>query len=370
MYFLRVKGFFRSLYDTAIYVRGEGKSRVILSVYVDDLLIVSNNLQTIEGVKQKLKLEFEMVDFGEASSILGIQITRNLAQGWLELDQRRYVEVILDKFGMRECRGVVTPLEPNVKFSKTQGATTEGEVKIMEGVPYKQAIGSLMYLMVSTRPDIASSIQVFAKYMQNPGVEHWEGVKRVFRYLKSTMKMCVRYERGHSSQVSGFCDSDYAGDVDTMRSTAGYIFLLAGGAISWSSKRQAIVALSSTEAEYMAATHASKEALWLKRFIGELGTNQSPVKILCDNQSALKLMKNPQYHARTKHISVQFHFIRELIEEGEIEFHFVGTNMQCADFLTKGVTREKLELFTFEVGLRRAEGQRVEKEKKVTFKLG
>ena len=351
-------------------MRGEGKSRVILSVYVDDLLIVSNNLQTIEGVKQKLKLEFEMVDFGEASSILGIQITRNLAQGWLELDQRRYVEVILDKFGMRECRGVVTPLEPNVKFSKTQGATTEEEVKIMETVPYKQAIGSLMYLMVSTRPDIASSIQVFAKYMQNPGVEHWEGVKRVFRYLKSTMKMCVRYERGHSSQVSGFCDSDYAGDVDTMRSTAGYIFLLAGGAISWSSKRQAIVALSSTEAEYMAATHASKEALWLKRFIGELGTNQSPVKILCDNQSALKLMKNPQYHARTKHISVQFHFIRELIEEGEIEFHFVGTNMQCADFLTKGVTREKLELFTFEVGLRRAEGQRVEKEKKVTFKLG
>ena len=120
----------------------------------------------------------------------------------------------------------------------------------------------------------------------------------------------------------------------------------------------------------MAATHASKEAFWLKRFIGELGTNQSPVKILCDNQSALKLMKNPQYHARTKHISVKFHFIRELIEEGEIEFHFVGTNMQCADFLTKGVTREKLELFTFEVGLRRAEGQRVEKEKKVTFKLG
>ena len=142
--FLESQGFFRSLYDTAIYVRGEGKSRVIISVYVDDLLIVSNNLKEIEGVKQKLSLEFEMVDFGEASSILGIQISRNLAQGWLEIDQKRYVEVLLDKFGMRECRGVVTPLEPNVKFSKQQEAKTEDEVKMMERIPYKQAIGSLM----------------------------------------------------------------------------------------------------------------------------------------------------------------------------------------------------------------------------------
>ena len=137
-----------------------------------------------------------------------------------------------------------------------------------------------------------------------------------------------------------------------MRSTAGYVFLLAGGAISWSSKRQQTVAVSSTEAEYMAATHASKEALWLKRFVSDLGWEQSTVKVFCDNQSALKMMKNPTYHARTKHISVQYHFIRELIEAKELAFQFVGTNLQCADFLTKGVTREKLELFRFEVGLR------------------
>ena len=350
--FLEGQGFTRSLFDTAIYLRGEGKSRVILSVYVDDLLIVSSDLGAIERVKRKLKSEFDMVDFGEASSILGIQITRNLAEGWLELDQKRYVEVILDKFGMSECRGVVTPLEPNVKFSKAQEPSTKEEKQKMEDTPYRQAIGSLMYLMVSTRPDIASSIQVFAKYMQNPGIEHWEGVKRVFRYLKTTMRLCLRYEREGSTQVRGYCDSDYAGDLDTMRSTAGYVFLLAGGAISWSSKRQQIVAVSSTEAEYMAATHASKEALWLKRFVSDLGWEQSTVKVFCDNQSALKMMKNPTYHARTKHISVQYHFIRELIEAKELVFQFVGTNLQCADFLTKGVTREKLELFRFEVGLR------------------
>jgi hypothetical protein len=247
--FLEGLGFCRSLYDTAIYVKGKGDDRIIISVYVDDLLIVSKNLNSVEAVKTKLKQEFEMSDFGEASSILGIQITRNLEQGWLELDQNRYVEVILEKFGMTNC------------------------------------------------------------------------------------------------------DSDYAGDVDSMRSTGGYVFLLTGGAISWSSKRQATVALSSTEAEYMAATHASKEALWLKRLIGELGWRQSAVEVFCDNQSALKLMRNPQYHARTKHISVQFHFVRELIEAGELDFQFVGTNLQCADFLTKGVPRAKLEGFRCAVGL-------------------
>ena len=144
-----------------------------------------------------------------------------------------------------------------------------------------------------------------------------------------------------------------------MRSTAGYVFLLAGGAISWSSKRQHTVAVSSTEAEYMAATHASKEALWLKRFVSDLGWEQSTVRIFCDNQSALKMMKNPTYHARTKHISVQYHFIRELIEDKQLEFQFVGTNLQCADFLTKGVTREKLEMFRFEVGLRTKEDKKV-----------
>ena len=352
--FLEAQGFTRSLYDTAIYVRGEKEERVILSVYVDDLLIVSKNLESVEAVKNQLKREFEMVDFGEASSILGIQITRNMEEGWLELDQRRYIGVILDRFGMGDCKGVVTPLEANVKYSKAQEATTEEELKEMEGVPYREAIGSLMYLMVSTRPDIASSIQVFSKYMQNPGREHWQGVKRVLRYLKTTVGLCLRYEREGSTQVEGFCDSDYAGDLDTMRSTAGYIFLLAGGAISWSSKRQSTVALSSTEAEYMAATHASKEALWLKRFVSELGWEQQTVQVFCDNQSALKLMKNPTYHARTKHISVQFHFVRELIEAGELEFKFIGTDFQVADFLTKGLAREKLEGFRKDVGLKEA----------------
>ena len=139
-----------------------------------------------------------------------------------------------------------------------------------------------------------------------------------------------------------------------MRSTAGYVFLLSGGAISWSSKRQPTVALSSTEAEYMAATHASKEALWLKRFVTELGWVQQTIEVFCDNQSALKTMKNPTYHARTKHISVQYHFVRELIEAGELDFKFVVTDFQVADFLTKGLARQKLEFFRGNVGLKEA----------------
>jgi hypothetical protein len=362
--FLERQGFCRSLYDTAVYVRGEGKGKVILAVYVDDLLVLSKDLIAVEKVKGLLHSEFEMVDFGEAESILGVQITRNRESGWLELDQRRYVQVVLDRFSMTNCRGVVTPLESNVKYSKNQEATTEDEVKKMESVPYKEAIGSLMYLMVCTRPDLAASIQVFAKYMQNPGEEHWQGVKRVFRYLKTTQDKCLRYEIQGGVKLIGYCDSDYAGDLDTMRSTSGYVFLLGGGAVSWSSKRQGMVTLSSTEAEYVAATHASKEALWLKRFLVELGWTQDAVRVYCDNQSALRLMRNPQYHARTKHISVQFHFLRELIEGGELDFGFVGTNLQCADFLTKGVSREKLEGFCDDVGLKTCSKRDTTKDEK------
>jgi hypothetical protein len=177
-------------------------------------------------------------------------------------------------------------------------------------------------------------------------------VKRVFRYLKASSGKCLRFERQGKVEVLGYCDADWAGDVDTRRSTSGYVFMLGGGAISWSSKRQPTVALSSTEAEYMSATHASKEALWLRRFVEELGWEQPCVEVLCDNQSALKLMKNPQYHSKTKHIAIQYHFLRELIEEGALKFSFVGTNLQCADFLTKGLSREKLEGFTRDVGLK------------------
>jgi len=345
------KGFKRSSFDTAIYFMGSGLSGVFVAIYVDDILVISRDLNRVKEVKKMLSEEFEMSDFGEAQTVLGIQIKRNLEEGWLELDQARYTETVLDKFGMSTCRSVSMPLEQNLKFSKDQGPSTEEERDEMGRVPYKEAVGSLMYLMVCTRMDIAAAVGTFSRFMQDPGRAHWEGIKRVLRYLRGTSGKCLRFERQGGVRLSGFCDSDFAGCVDTRRSTSGYLFLLGGGAVSWSSKRQPTVVLSSTEAEYVSGSHAAKEALWLKRFLEDLGWKQGTVLVQCDNTSALKLMKNPQYHSRTKHIEVQYHFLREKIEDGELEFRYIGTDLQCADFLTKGLGREKHLRFCREVGL-------------------
>jgi len=349
--FLVSKGFKRSSFDTAIYSKGSGALGIFVAVYVDDILVISKDIERVKGVKGQLSAEFEMSDFGEAETVLGIQIKRNWDEGWIELNQARYTQTVLEKFNMRDCKSVSIPLEPNVKYSREQGPQNEEEREGMKSVPYREAVGSLMYLMVCTRMDIAAAVGTFSRFMQDPGLAHWEGIKRVLKYLKGTSGKCLRFVRQGGVLLSGFCDSDFAGCIDTRRSTSGYLFLLGGGAVSWSSKRQQTVVLSTTEAEYVSGSHAAKEALWLKRFITDLGWDQRAVVVHCDSTSALRLMKNPEYHSRTKHIEVHFHFIREKIEAGELEFKYIGTDLQCADFLTKGLSREKHQRFSKEVGL-------------------
>ena len=173
-------------------------------------------------------------------------------------------------------------------------------------VPYASAIESLMYAMVCTRPDIGYAVGVVSRLMSNPGKEHWNAVKWILRYLKGTSSMCLRF--GSSKpQLDGFTDSYKSADVDTTRSTSGYVMTYAGGAVSWQSRLQKTVALSSTEAEYMAALEAGKEILWMKDFIGELGIQQDEYRLYCDSQSAIHLAKNVAYHSRTKHIQRRYH---------------------------------------------------------------
>ncbi|MCO5579895.1 hypothetical protein L7F22_033760 [Adiantum nelumboides] len=187
----------------------------------------------------------------------------------------------------------------------------------MQSVPYASACGSLMYAMVATRSDIAHAAGVKSRFMVNPSRLHWDAVKSIMRYLKGTKNKCLCYGKG-PLELKGFCDSDMAGDVDTRKSTSGYIFTLAGGAVSWCSRLQKIVALSTTEAKYISATEASKEAIWLARLCSEFGLPDKAPMIGCDSQSAICLTKNAMFHARTKHIDVRHHFIREVLEDGLI----------------------------------------------------
>ena len=261
----------------------------------------------------------------------------------LYLNQAKYIRSILQRYGMEDCKSLATPLDANSKLSKDMAPLTDEDINAMVGVPYQNAVGSLVYAMIGTRADIAFAVGVVSQYMANPGPRHWVAVKRILRYLKGTMDDVLRYGGSYSNlQVVGYCDADYAGDIDSRKSTTGYVFLLNGGAISWNSKKQPTVALSTTEAEYMAATHAAKEAIWFQRFFKETGfLLDGPMTIFSDNQSCISLSRNPTFHARTKHVEIHHHFVREKIEEGKIDLVFCGTQDMVADNLTKGLTREK-----------------------------
>jgi hypothetical protein len=198
--------------------------------------------------------------------------------------------------------------------------------------------------MICTRPDLAQALSIVSKYMSNPGKPHWQAVKWILRYLKGTKQLGIMFEsKQEVACVAGYVDSDYAGDLDRRRSTTGYVFTCGGGPVSWKATLQVATTLSTTEAEYMALTEASKEAIWLNGLASGLGIQQESVVVKCDSQSAIHLAKNQVFHARTKHIDVRYHRIRDWIESGEIIVEKVHTNDNAADCLTKPVTAEKFK---------------------------
>ena len=213
----------------------------------------------------------------------------------------------------------------------------------MSRVPYASAVGSLMYAMVCTRPDIAHAVGTVSRFLSNPGREHWNAVKWILRYLHGTvdMKLCFG---GDKPTLMGYSDSDMAGDIDSRKSTSGYLIKFAGGAVAWQSRLQRCVALSTTEAEFIAITEACKEVLWLKKFLQELGFRQDNYSLFVDSQSAIHLGKNPTFHSRSKHIDVRYHWIRDALDAKLLELKKVHTDDNGADMMTKALPRGKFEV--------------------------
>ena len=239
---------------------------------------------------------------------------------------------------MEECKAKSILLSANIKLS-----ADEGEPLDTDKFPYSQLVGSLMYISVCTRPDIAFTVGALARYMAKPTIVHWQTAKGVLRCLSSTVDYGIHFTPTWSIDFIGYCDADYAGDLDTRRSTTGYLFKLAGGLVCWSSKRQATVAGSTTEAEYMAAATAVKEALGLRNLLSDFSISVTPISIMADNQSAIKLLRNPISSLKTKHIDVVYHFTREKVMRGDITFSYVKTDDMLADIMTKGLPRNKHE---------------------------
>ncbi|RVW79759.1 Retrovirus-related Pol polyprotein from transposon TNT 1-94 [Vitis vinifera] len=270
------------------------------------------NRAEINKLKQLLSSEFEMKDLGAAKKILGMEIWRDRDAGLLYVSQQKYIEKLMQAFHMDHSKPVSTPLAQHFKFDHSTLPSTDEEVEYMKSVPYSSVVGSLMYAMVCTRPDLAFAISVVSRFMSNPGKAHWEAVKWIMRYLKGSSSVCLVYGNGDvSSGLVGFTDSDHEGDLMKRRSLTCYIFTLFGCAISWRASLQPTVALSTTEAEYMSLTEGVKE--------------------------------NPVYHERTKHIDVRLNFIRDVIEEKLFSIEKVATEVNPADMLTKPITTEKFK---------------------------
>jgi hypothetical protein len=351
--FLLLQQFERTSTDHSVYVKFDGPKTLIIAIWVDDLVLVAWSLEVLLAFKSSIAKVFEMKDLGEVSNLLGIQVTRDRIEKSIILSQSRYVSIVLERFNMQDCKGTSIPLDANSKLSKSQEARSPLEKESMASIPYRQAIGSIMYAMVGTRPDLSVAVGKLSQFMQNPGQEHWNAVKKVLRYLQHSKEAVLQYKSCQDGgTLFGYCDSDWGGDVDSRKSTSGYAFMLAGGCISWCSKKQATVALSSTEAEYIAATQAAKEAIWLRTFLRELHIEQKVATLIfSDSQGSNALIRNPVYHARTKHIDIQYHFVREHVQAGILSFHFCTTKDQVADILTKPLARGKFEFCRMCLGI-------------------
>ncbi|KAK9179751.1 hypothetical protein WN943_028956 [Citrus x changshan-huyou] len=271
-----------------------GEEVIYLVLYVDDMFLDSKSMKLIDLLKQQLRDKFDMKDLGPAKKILGVEMIRNRTTRTLFLSQEKYVNKVLEKFGMLNCKPVSTPMAAHFRLSSQQCPSTESEQTEMLKTPYASSVGCLMYAMVLTRPDLSYAVSLVSRFMSNPGKEHWRAVKWILRYLRGTTSYGLLYggERANYNLVEGFVDSDYAGDLDNRRSLTGFLFTLNSCTISWKASLQSVVALSTTEAEYTAAAEAFKEAIWLRGMINELGYEQSSITILCDSQSAISLSKN------------------------------------------------------------------------------
>eukprot|EP00877_Chromochloris_zofingiensis_P012347 jgi/Chrzof1/7366/Cz02g21060.t1 len=328
-------GYTASAADPSLYWYCINGDYVYLLVYVDDILIAAKQLESVKAVKQQLLGLFESRDLGEATSYLGMSIQRNRQTGIIKIGHRLMITELLEKYGAVDSKIKSVPLSPSIKLAKDEGDPLD-----KEHYPYSQLVGSLMYLAITSRPDLAFSVGALARYMSCPTTVHWQAAKGVLRYLGGTLDYGITFG-SHSNDLIGYCDADYAGDTDTRKSTSGYIFILHGGAIRWSSKRQATVAASTTEAEYMAAAAAVKEALWLRTLLSELQLDIDNITIMADNQSAIKLLRNPISSMRTKHIDVAYHFARERVVRKEVVFRFVSTENMVADIMTKALSEVK-----------------------------
>ncbi|EKD11952.1 hypothetical protein MBM_09882 [Drepanopeziza brunnea f. sp. 'multigermtubi' MB_m1] len=333
------------LADSCILYNKELK--LIISVYVDDLALISPNIDTIKSFIKELQKYFKLKDLGLIKDYLGIDIEYDIKRGYMKLSQESYITKILNRFDMLDCKLKPIPMDSKAKLELNPNKASASEITW-----FQQVIGCLLLLTLATRPDICYAVIKLARFASNPSESHIIGLKNILRYLKGSIKLGLIYQRSLNKFVSGYCDADYAGDIGTAKSTSGFNFYISSSLFSWKSKLQSIIAQSTTEAEYMAINSAAKEAVYIKQLLTELGYYmQDKFSLYTDNNGALLLAKNLVFHERTKHIAVKYHYIRDLINKGIIDLVYIRTLNQKADGFTKALDKLKFNEFVKQLQL-------------------
>ncbi|KAK9089019.1 hypothetical protein Scep_028101 [Stephania cephalantha] len=333
-------GFVENTVDRCIYMKISGSKFVILVLYVDDILLAANDVAMLHDVKRFLSINFEMKDMGEASYVIGIEIFRDRSQGLLGLSQKGYINKVLERFQMDKCSAGIVLIQKRDKFSLMQCPHNDLERQQMQCIPYASLVGSLMYAQTCTRPDISFAVGMLGRYQSNPGMDHWKAAKKVLRYLQGTKDYMLIYKQSSHLKVIGYSDSDNAGCVDSRKSTFGYLFLLAGGAVSWKSSKQTVIATSTMEAEFVACFEANIHALWLRNFVSGLAIIDSiakPIRLYCDNSATVFFSKNDKYSKGAKHINLKYLSVKEEVQKQRVSIEHIGTDLMIADPLTKGL---------------------------------
>lgn len=341
--FLLTSGFHNSVADASLFIFNTQGVILYLLVYVDDIIVTGNTTQAVHHFLQQLSTRFSLKDLGNLHYFLGVEVLSH-ADG-LFLSQRKYIADLLQKTRMIEAKPASTPLATSPPLTLHTGTT------LSDPTEYRTIVGSLQYLSL-TRPDIGYTVNKLSQFMHQPTTEHWAAVKRLLRYLCGTLDHGITLCRKSSLALHAFSDADWAGNKDDFTSTSAYIVYLGHNPISWSSKKQRTVARSSTEAEYRSVAATAAELRWICSLLTELGITipHQPV-IYCDNVGATNLCANPVFHSRMKHVALDYHFIREQVQNGLLRVSHVSASDQLADILTKPLSRQQFTKVTNKIGL-------------------
>ena len=334
-------GYTTSRADPCVRYKKENGGYTLTDTYTDDIFGASKTDEEVRMRKDEMGKEWEIKDVGENEYFLGMRVQQDIDKGTIRLTQRPYWEHVLNRFNLTNITPRNTPLPVGFTLEQAMSPKTDSERKEMADKPYRPVLGSVMWGQLATRPDLSFAVSLLSRFQADPGIEHWKGLLHVVGYIKNTMDYGLTYSRDADLTPLGYVDADYGGCRDTRRSTSGYVFTMAGGAVTWSSKRQATVALSTVEAEYVAMSRCAQQMIWMQTWLDEVEvTHDMPGMIKGDSRGAIALAKNTKDHGKVKHIDIRHHYLRELVKSGSILFDQIPSADNVADLFTKPLARD------------------------------